>query len=68
MNSILLTKFNFDPIEPRFRELLASMLDKDPKKRFQRLMLGCPEKITERKVMAEAVLYKLEEIGMQGGS
>ncbi len=65
VNSILLTKFDFDPIEPRFKDLLASMLDKDPKKRFMRLMEGCPAKLVERKVLAEAVLYKLEQIAVQ---
>ncbi len=67
VNSILLTKFDFSPIEVRFRDLLASMLDKDPKKRFQRLLAGCPERVISRKVLAEAVLYKLEMLAMDYG-
>lgn len=65
VNSILLTKFDFSSIDPRLRDLLASILDKDPKKRFLRVMEGCPEKIQSRRVAAEAILYKLEEIALQ---
>jgi len=64
VNQILLTKFDFSPIEPPFRDLLVSMLEKDPKKRFSRILEGCPDKIRSRKVLAEALLYKLEEIGL----
>lgn len=65
VNSILLTKFDFSNIEPSFQDLLSAMLDKDPKKRFVRVLDGCPDKIRSRKVMAEAVLYKLERIGLK---
>jgi len=65
VHSVLLTKFDFSMIDPRLRDLVASMLDKDPKKRFQRLLEGCPDKIQSRRVLAEAILYKLEEIALQ---
>ena len=65
VNSILLTKFDFSPIDKLLRDLLSSMLDKDPKKRFQRLLDGCPEKIQSRRALAEAVLFKLEQIAVR---
>lgn len=65
VNSILLTKFDFSPLDPMIRDLISSMLEKDPMKRFQRILDGCPEKIKSRKVLAEALLYKLEAIGLQ---
>gem|GEM_PF-1225039 len=65
VNSILLTKFDFSPLDPRIRDLISSMLEKDPMKRFQRILDGCPEKMKSRKVLAEALLYKLEAIGLQ---
>lgn len=65
VNSILLTKFDFSPIDPRFRGLISDMLEKDPKKRFQSLLEGCPEKLKSRRVLAEAILFKLEQIGLQ---
>jgi serine/threonine protein kinase len=65
VHSVLLTKFDFSGIDPGFRELVSSMLDKDPKKRFQRLLEGCPEKMQSRRVLAEAVLFKLEDIALQ---
>jgi serine/threonine protein kinase len=68
VNSILLTKFDFSPIHPAFRDLLSAILEKEPRRRFQRIMDGCPEKIVSRKVLAEAVLYKLEKIGLECGT
>jgi serine/threonine protein kinase len=68
VNSILLTRFDFSPIHPLLRDVLEAMLEKDPKKRFVRLLDGCPEKIRGRKVLAEAVLYKLEEIALNSGA
>lgn len=65
VNSILLTKFDFGPIPGPFRKLLASMLDKDPKRRFTRTLEDCPREIASRKVVAEAVLYKLELIALE---
>lgn len=65
VHSVLLTKFDFSSIDPLFRDLIESMLDKDPKKRFQRLLDGCPEKMQARRVLAEAVLYKLEDIALR---
>jgi serine/threonine protein kinase len=62
VNSILLTKFDFRPIDSRLRDLVSSMLEKDPQKRFQRLLQGCPENIQSRRVLAEAILYKLEQV------
>jgi serine/threonine protein kinase len=60
INSVLLSKFDFSPIPPQFKPLLEAMLDKEPPQRFQRVLEGCPDDIRSRKVMAEAVLYKLE--------
>ncbi|MBI5251257.1 MAG: hypothetical protein HY912_17350 [Desulfomonile tiedjei] len=60
INSILLSKLDFSPIPPPFRPLLEAMLTKEPPQRFQRVLDGCPENIKSRKVMAEAILYKLE--------
>jgi serine/threonine protein kinase len=60
INSVLLSKFDFSLIPPQFRSLLETMLDKQPRQRFQKLMDGCPDKIRSRRVLAEAVLYKLE--------
>ncbi len=65
VHSVLLTKFDFSMLDPCLRDLVASMLEKDPKKRFQRLLDGCPEKMQARRVLAEALLYKLEEIALQ---
>lgn len=65
VNSILLKKFDFSPIDPTFRDLISSMLEKDPKKRFVQLLEGCPDKIKSRRVLAEAILFKLEQIGLQ---
>jgi hypothetical protein len=65
VKTILLTPFDFSAIPGPFQDLLSSMLDKDPKKRFARVLDGCPEKVASRKVMAEAVLYKLEEIALR---
>jgi serine/threonine protein kinase len=65
VHSILLTKFDFSPIDERFRDLISSMLEKEPKARFQRLLEGCPDKMKSRKVLAEAILYRLEQIGLQ---
>jgi serine/threonine protein kinase len=60
INSELLSKFDFSPVPPQFRRLLEAMLDKEPSQRFQRVLEGCPDDIRSRKVLAEAVLYKLE--------
>jgi serine/threonine protein kinase len=60
INSVLLSKFDFSPIPTPFRRLLEAMLEKEPPQRLQRLLDGCPDNIRSRKVMAEAVLYKLE--------
>jgi len=65
VNSILLTKFDFSPVDPLFQDLISSMLEKEPKKRFLRLLDGCPDKIKSRKVLAEGILFKLEQIGLQ---
>lgn len=65
INSVLLSKFDFTLIPPQFRPLLEAMLDKVPAQRFQRLLDGCPDNIISRKVMAEAVLYKLETAAME---
>lgn len=67
LNSILLSKFDFSPVPPPFRTVLEGMLNKEPQQRFQNVMAGCPESITSRKVVAEAVLYKLETAAMQLG-
>jgi len=65
VNSVLLTKFDFSPVDERFRELLSAMLKKDPKERFQAVLQECPPKIASRRVLAEAVLYKLEKIAIE---
>jgi serine/threonine protein kinase len=64
VHSVLLTKFDFSSIDPLFRDLIGSMLDKDPKKRLLRLLDGCPDKMQSRRVLAEAILYKLEDIAL----
>lgn len=66
INAILLSKFDFSHIEPSTRNLIEAMLQKDPAIRFQKLFEGCPEKIKTRKVMAEAILYKLELLALEG--
>ena len=63
VNSVLLTEFDFSVVPDPFRELTRALLTKDPKERFKLILKGCPEKIRERKVLAEAILYKLEQIG-----
>ncbi|MGO9123074.1 MAG: hypothetical protein ACLQPD_36315 [Desulfomonilaceae bacterium] len=63
VNSVLLTEFDFSPVPHPFRELTSALLTKDPKERFKLILKGCPEKIRDRKVLAEAVLFKLEQIG-----
>jgi serine/threonine protein kinase len=68
VNSILLKKFDFTSIDPVFRSLISSMLEKDPKKRFVRLLEGCPDKIRSRRAAAEAILFKLEQIGLEYAS
>lgn len=68
VNSILLTKFDFSPIHPEFRDLISSALEKDPKVRFSRILEGCPDKLKSRRVVAEAILFKLEEIGLKQSS
>jgi len=60
INSILLSKFDFSQIPPEFRPILEAMLAKEPAARFHKVLDGCPEKVKSRKVMAEALLYKLE--------
>ena len=65
VNSVLLTKFDFSPVPHQFRELTSALLAKDPKERFQLILKGCPEKIRDRRVLAEAILFKLEQIGME---
>jgi serine/threonine protein kinase len=64
INSILLSKFDFSPIPPYFRPLIEAMLTKDTSVRFQRVFDGCPDNIKSRKVMAEAILYKLEALSL----
>ena len=66
ISSILLSKFDFRPIPSQFRELIEAMLEKEPSERFQRLFKGCPDKLKSRKVIAEAVLYKLEVPALEG--
>jgi serine/threonine protein kinase len=68
INAILLSKFEFSHIHPTLRGLLADMLNKDPNVRFQKIMDGCPDKIKTRKVLAEAILYKLEVLGLNRGN
>lgn len=65
VNSVLLTKFDFSSIDPVFRGLISTMLEKDPKKRFVGLLEGCPDKIRSRRAVAEAILFKLEQIGLE---
>lgn len=65
VNSILLTKFDFSVIDPEFRQLLSSMLEKEPKRRFLSVLEGCPDKIKSRKALAEALLHKLEQIALK---
>jgi len=65
VNSVLLTEFDFSFVPDPFRELTRALLAKDPKERFRSTLKGCPEKIRDRKVLAEAVLFKLEQIGME---
>lgn len=68
VHSILLTRLDFSHIDPRLRPLIAAMLEKDPAKRFQGLLQGCPDKVRSRRSAAEAVLFKLEEIALGCGS
>ena len=65
INSLLLSRLDFTPIPSQFRPLLEAMLDKEPSHRFQRVLAGCPDNISSKKVMAEAVLYKLEMACLQ---
>jgi serine/threonine protein kinase len=67
VNSVLLTKFDFSPVPPHFRELTRALLAKDPKERFQLTFQGCPEKMRDRGVLGEAILYRLEQIGIEHG-
>ncbi len=60
IHAILLSRFDFNGIHPEFRSLLEAMLAKEPKTRFQKLFDGCPETIRAKKVISEAVLYRLE--------
>lgn len=64
VNAILLTKFDFSPVDPRLRDLVSSMLEKDASRRFKRLMEGCPAEMASRRVLSEAVLFKLEQIAL----
>ncbi len=64
VNSVLLTEFDFSPVPHPFRELTRALLTKDPKERFKLILKGCPDKIQDRRVLAEAILFKLEEIGV----
>jgi hypothetical protein len=41
------------------------LLAKDPKKRYQLTFKGLPEKLRNRSVLGEAILYKLEQIGIE---
>jgi serine/threonine protein kinase len=68
INAILLSKFDFSHMESRIRTLLEAMLQKDPGIRFQKVFEGCPEKIKTRKVMAEAILYRLELLALEESS
>ncbi len=67
VNSVLLTKFDFSPVPPPFRELTRALLAKDPKERFQLTFQGCPDKMRDRGVLGEAILYRLEQIGIEHG-
>ena len=67
VNSVLLTKFDFSPVPHQFRELTSALLAKDPKERFQLILKGCPEKIRDRRVLAEAILFKLSKLGWNKG-
>jgi serine/threonine protein kinase len=68
INAILLSKFDFSVIPPEFRGLVEAMLTKEPAARFHKVLDDCPDKIKSRKVMAEALLYKLElcALGVKG--
>jgi serine/threonine protein kinase len=67
VNSVLLTKFDFSSVPHPFRELTEALLAKNPKDRFQLTLKGCPEKLCDRGVLGEAILYKLEQIGIEHG-
>jgi len=64
VNSVLLTEFDFSPVPHPFRELTSALLTKDPKELLKLILKGCPEKMRNRKVLAEAILFKLEQIGL----
>ncbi len=64
INSILLLKFDFSQIPEDFRPLIEAMLTKDVTQRFHRVFEGCPDNVKVRKVMAEAILYKLEVLSL----
>jgi serine/threonine protein kinase len=64
VNAVLLTKFDFSPIDWRLQSLLSAMLEKEPKKRYQRILEGCPDKIRDKSLLAEAILYKLEQVAL----
>jgi serine/threonine protein kinase len=62
VNSILLTPLDLSPAPEPIRDILSRTLEKDPKKRLQRLMEGVPKEIIARRSAAEALLYRLEGI------
>lgn len=64
VNAVLLTKFDFSFIDERLQDLLSAMLEKDAQKRYEKVLAGCPEKMKEKALLAEAVLYKLEQIAL----
>jgi len=65
VKSELILDFDFACIDPLFRDLISSMLEKDRKKRLQLILKDCPEKIKSRESVAEAVLFKLENLAME---
>lgn len=67
VSSTLLTKFDFDDVDPLFRPLLSAMLEKDRKVRYHHVLDDCPSKIRTAESFAEAILYKLEEIALKIG-
>jgi serine/threonine protein kinase len=67
VNSVLLTRFDFSAVPHPLRELTAALLAKDPKERFQLTFKDCPEKLRNRSVLGEAILCRLEQIGIELG-
>lgn len=65
VNQVLLSKIDLSDVDPRVSHVLGAMLEKDPKKRYQRVLEGCPEKVVSKGVLAEALLYKFEDVSLR---